>query len=113
MKEKHLYSKNEEEIIERQFINYFLQSVYYAYVDYFRKENIKYNRIKETLTDNIDVEYSEQLNNEFTDADNLIQNLCDNIDINFIDNDNLFKILSKFSELDVKVLNLLVINYNT
>jgi len=113
MKEKNLYSQSEREVIERQFTNYFLQSLYYARIDYFRKENLKADRVKEILTDDIEIECAKQLNNEFINRDIIMNHLCQYIDVDFIDNEKIYEILLKFSELDIKVLNLLLVNGNT
>lgn len=48
-----------------------------------------------------------------TQEDNILYQSYCSIDIEFIENTELYTILSEFSKLEIKVLNLLIINENT
>ncbi len=112
MKEKYLYSKDEREIIERQFTNYFLKSFKYIRSNYYKAKNRHSKKVGEILTGDIENEYFEQIKKNHP-KDTIICQLAYNINIDYIDNEKLYKILSEFTELDMKVLNLLIVNGNT
>lgn len=107
MKAKELYSEKERKVIENQFLNYFLKNLYYRKIDYYNKKN-KISKTKGILTEDIEKEY---LQNSL--EDNILCQSYYIIDTELIENTELYKILSEFSELEMKVLNLLVVNGNT
>lgn len=83
MKAKELYSEEERRVIENQFLNYFLQNLYYRRIDYYNKKN-KMSKTREVLTDNIEKEYLKNSLKVYLQEDNILQQSYCVIDIDFI-----------------------------